>query len=345
MKQKYYSVLLCDDNPRVTKALKHTINWEKHGCQVIDICGEGLEADRLMDQKAFDLVITDIRMPGIDGIDLIRRSRAREEQTVFIMITGYEEFEYARQAFKLDALDFITKPINYDELERAIEKGVSVLKGGRRSDDHSPSLFTREESEIHLLTLFDNTVQKPGENAENISSLMNLILRKVEGLPVYRNISYLSVPYVMERMSINGLLKSRESCRGALVSYLDVLALWLELPDLMTLQIYKALLEIYLCPPPLLSLSVISQMLNLNESYTGTILKQMTGMNFRDLSRKRRIDLAKRILTGSNKSIQSIANDIGYADYRYFETIFKAETEQTPSAFRNVESNPQKRNK
>ena len=84
--------------------------------------GDGLEAFDLIQTQHPDIVITDIRMPGIDGIDLVKKTREMNLQTHFIIISGFKHFEYAKNAIKYGVDDYLLKPIKKDELTHILEK-------------------------------------------------------------------------------------------------------------------------------------------------------------------------------------------------------------------------------
>lgn len=116
-------VLIVDDEPFIRQGIQILINWEKHG---FEICGEasnGLEAIELMKKEPVDLVITDIKMPQMDGLKLIEYTRNNISGDIqFLLLSGFCEFEYAKKAIKYNAVDYILKPIQREELIRVLEE-------------------------------------------------------------------------------------------------------------------------------------------------------------------------------------------------------------------------------
>jgi DNA-binding NtrC family response regulator len=125
------TILVLDDESIVGKRLKPAL--EKSG-YFVDVVETGAEAIRLLDERAYDIVVTDIRMEGLDGMDVLRHVRARSPRTVVIMITGYATVEVAREALTMGAFDFIAKPFKLDDLRAAIERAAAKLaaEGGER---------------------------------------------------------------------------------------------------------------------------------------------------------------------------------------------------------------------
>ncbi|VBB43109.1 Response regulator receiver domain protein [uncultured Desulfatiglans sp.] len=117
-------VLLLDDEPIVGKRLKPAL--AKIGCEV-----EVFEDPRLalarIDEKEFDIVVTDIRMDEIDGIQVLERVAAKSPRTKVIMITGYAMMSLAREAMDKGAFDFIAKPFQPNDLRKVIAKAAEAL--------------------------------------------------------------------------------------------------------------------------------------------------------------------------------------------------------------------------
>lgn len=120
-------VMIVDDEPFIRQGLKILIDWEKHG---FDVCGEasnGEEAIAILQSRAIDLVITDIKMPQMNGIELIDHVRTKMNSRVkFIILSGFFEFEYAKKAIKYEVVDYVLKPVQREELLRVLEEYKQV---------------------------------------------------------------------------------------------------------------------------------------------------------------------------------------------------------------------------
>ncbi len=115
-------VLIIDDEPNVREGLKKIIPWEAEG---FDICGEGIDGQDGLEKIMIlnpDLVLIDIRMPGLMGIEVIEEAKKRGFKGKFIITTGYSDFTYAKRAMGLGVEAYILKPIDEDELIEMIEK-------------------------------------------------------------------------------------------------------------------------------------------------------------------------------------------------------------------------------
>lgn len=115
-------VLIADDEPYIRQGLKILINWEQYG---FTVCGEatnGKEVLELMETGEYDLIIADIRMPKMNGIELIEHVWENISKEIkFIILSGFYEFEYAKKAIKCGVVDYILKPVQKEELIRVLE--------------------------------------------------------------------------------------------------------------------------------------------------------------------------------------------------------------------------------
>jgi two-component system response regulator YesN len=124
-----YSLLLVDDEPAVLNSLLNVIPWSEYGFDRICTADDGINALKLMEETAFDLLITDIRMPNMDGLELLSNVRRYHKHTRFVILSAYDEFQYAVAALQLGAENYLLKPINPAELSATVEKALDNLRG------------------------------------------------------------------------------------------------------------------------------------------------------------------------------------------------------------------------
>lgn len=134
-------VLIADDEISIRQLIKKLID-PSAPVQIVDEAADGNTAYEMIQEKKPDIVITDIRMPGLNGVELMRKTRENGIQVEFILVSGYRDFEYARSAVQLGALDYLLKPINKEELNRVLEK---AWKEQERSETMRKQLENVEE--------------------------------------------------------------------------------------------------------------------------------------------------------------------------------------------------------
>jgi len=114
-------LLIVDDEQPILDGLKQLINWSEMGVTVIETATNGLDALELMDTFKPDILITDIKMPFMNGLELIRTVKEKLPGTKCIVLSGYQDFEYVRQAMKYEAVRYLLKPVEEEELIEIIE--------------------------------------------------------------------------------------------------------------------------------------------------------------------------------------------------------------------------------
>ncbi len=125
---EWKKVLLIEDEDLILEGLKSIIDWEALGLQVAYAAPNGRAALDCLNGQTVDIIVTDISMPVMDGLSFLEEYRRRDERARCIILTGYEEFEYARKAIRLDVEEYILKPINEDKLEEVLLSAVDKLK-------------------------------------------------------------------------------------------------------------------------------------------------------------------------------------------------------------------------
>ena len=126
-----YKVLLVEDEERIRKGLRATFPWEKSGCIVVGEAENGKEGiDRILALRP-DIVLTDISMPIVNGIDMLEQTIG-EYPFAAIVLSVYNDFDYARSALKLGAIDYLMKPLQPGELAAALEKAQVYLEERKR---------------------------------------------------------------------------------------------------------------------------------------------------------------------------------------------------------------------
>ena len=114
-------VLLVDDEIMIREGFKRLFDWEGHGCQVVGEAADGMEALTKMDDLNPDIAIMDINIPIMNGLKVIQLSRIKHPDTAFVIVSGYDDFSYCREALRLQITDYILKPVNYEEFGSCID--------------------------------------------------------------------------------------------------------------------------------------------------------------------------------------------------------------------------------
>ena len=144
--------MIVDDERNIREGILQLIDWHKLGCEVVIDCGDGEAALEYMQDHPIDIVVTDIKMPLIDGIELSKRITEEYINTKIIILTAYSDFAYAKQAIKYNVVDFIIKNDFIEELPIAIDKTVQLIRKEREKDKRKDR---SKDEEGYLIQMFN----------------------------------------------------------------------------------------------------------------------------------------------------------------------------------------------
>jgi len=122
-----YKILIVDDEPLILEGLNYVINWEEHGAVIVASASNGTEALGILEQSSIHIVITDIKMPVMDGMELIRQTKKRGINVKFIVLSGYDEFELVKKAVVYGVENYLLKPLEEEELSSTLLNAVEKL--------------------------------------------------------------------------------------------------------------------------------------------------------------------------------------------------------------------------
>jgi len=120
-----------DDEYIVLQGLRSMMDWQRFGIELVGTAGDGLTALKMLQELKPDIVLSDIRMPGMDGLTLIETAAYELPDTIFLIFSGFTEFEYVKRAIGLGVVDYVDKPITMPKIEAALSKAVERFEQQR----------------------------------------------------------------------------------------------------------------------------------------------------------------------------------------------------------------------
>lgn len=240
-----FKLLVVDDEVTMRKGISNYMNWASIDCQVVGSASDGMEAIDFLKNHPVDIVITDIKMPAADGLEVARFVHENHPMTKVIILTGYADFEYAQTAIKYHVTSFILKPTNKKELFAAVQEaqkqlivsqqqeniakeGVFFLKDQLMQEltDHPCT----EELKEKLLSLglhmdcYYVAAFKPSSDEPDLSALKKIVIAEKKNTYCYRynnlilNVYFQTEPspsipeYILENCrEISGIVKAFSS--------------------------------------------------------------------------------------------------------------------------------------
>lgn len=170
-----YKVIIADDEKLILKNLAQIIDWQRLDCEIIGTAQNGQEVMAIIENQQVDLLLTDISMPEMSGIELLKTLNQITHKPMVILISGYDDFEYAKEGIKNNAFDYILKPIDYDELEDCVKRALNKIK------EQKVSVYEHEKYAIYeLITSGKVDVQIKNKQALYFSVLVKNYKEDIE---------------------------------------------------------------------------------------------------------------------------------------------------------------------
>lgn len=143
MKGLLYSAIIVDDEAWIREGLSEYIGWNGLDIDLLGAFADGHEALRFMEAQPVDIILSDIRMPSLSGLELITKlreqeqERRRDEHAQVIFLSGYDDFKYAQEAIRLGAFDYLLKPTEVEEIEIVLRKATLIC--GKQENAQDPA--------------------------------------------------------------------------------------------------------------------------------------------------------------------------------------------------------------
>ena len=132
-----YKAMFVDDEYMILEGLKMIIPWQELGFEVVHTAKSASEALEYLETQAIDLLITDIRMPEMNGIDMIAKAQAKGNTFFSIILSGYQEFAFVKQGMQLGVRNYLVKPVNKVELYESVQAIAEELAHQQRIDEQN----------------------------------------------------------------------------------------------------------------------------------------------------------------------------------------------------------------
>lgn len=123
-----HKMLVVDDEYMILEGMKHLLPYHEYNVEIVYTAENAEEALDYFSQHTVDLVLTDVSMPDMTGLEMVRRMKEQSPDTHIIIMSGFQEFEYARKAISLGAMDYLLKPINKQELAKLLQQLPTLKK-------------------------------------------------------------------------------------------------------------------------------------------------------------------------------------------------------------------------
>ncbi|ACT02358.1 helix-turn-helix domain-containing protein [Paenibacillus sp. JDR-2] len=347
--------VIIDDEFWTRDSIKRLADWERFGIEQVEEAEEGLSGLRIINEIHPDIVITDMRMRGMDGAELLKKLTEDYPFIRKIVISGFDDFAYTKQAILSRVDEYILKPVQAEELNRALEKAVSELRIARGLHAAQPmdkdlmSVVTEYKEQISR-QFQELRAEDVRESFARLETLLRLQANTAPGLHhlLYKHFMLL-LDELMAKAGIDSAKALPEQAASFFVTDFTPLGQWIG----MLRSSYGAVLEqtiqlrqskhridiehirqfINRSFAEPITLESIASLYFVSKEHLSRTFKQATGSTVMDYIVTKRVEEANRLLQ-SSVSIKNAAEAVGYSDLTYFHRIFKKVTGITPAQAR-----------
>ena len=357
-----YEVLLVDDDRAIRYQMKRTQLWEKHSFRIKDEAADGQEALEKIYSDHFDLVFVDMKMPRINGIEFISELRENNHDICVVILSSHRDFSYARQGIRLDAFDYLLKPLNENDLDVLLKEIKSHLD--KKSTDQTQKIKTEETLQeslkmpysthdeqnlfrmiieepedvdrcVHeligkIIEFYDQDVFKIATILEcSYHNIIRLLFDKIQGL---KNLRVLEMEETVHfHLLENIAVLSHVYCEKMLGFAALIRKMHLDKPD----SIIRRLSECAIQNTDMeINLEMAAKKLGYSSKYLGKYFREKTGEYFVDFVTRLKMEKSKSLLLSGQYKNYEISEMLGYKNPDYFCQLFKKYFGLTPSEFK-----------
>lgn len=361
-------VFLVEDETIIRQGIKNNIDWRSNGFELVGEAGDGEYAYPMILKSQPDILLTDVKMPFMDGLELSRLVKKALPRTKIIVISGYNEFDYAKEAIKIGISDYLLKPVTSASLMDALKKVSDQIfeeqensrlleryfinyekymafpdKGDYSGVDRKLIRNFLKTGNIEECGIFiDEYFEAVGEG-----NYMSLLLRQYMTMDIFycvlefiKSLNAQELNTQPELTDLKRVTKAIEKADMTMEYLKELFTFALTVRDknsgdrygLLIREAQEYIAENYGNSD--FSLNMIAGYIGVSPSYFSSIFKQGTGQSFIEYLTKVRIDRACELLRCTTLRTSEIGEQVGYNDPHYFSTAFKKIMGQSPKEFK-----------
>ena len=359
-----YKVIIIDDEQWTREVIKSLGQWEDLGLEVVGEASDGESGLELIRQLSPDIILTDVRMPLLNGIDLVALLKQERGNVFVIIISGYDDYEYVRSALKLGVTDYLLKPVKMSELNNQLQHCTELLENQNRSEDGVEFsvgfLDTPWADEFYLLLdgLHKSLCSSEHKIIEQKFAEIELLIEKKENgdlsnallICIYYTLMHLLQEYIAKSGYVlkevftskdTSFVFSRESTFAKMIMFTCELYCYAT-ETIKSLQRAKKKLDIAKIQRYAeehyaegITLEQTASQFYISKEHLSKLFKSATGDGFSEYITKLRMKKAKELILTYKIPLKEVGSLLGYLDQAHFYKTFKKFYGKTPGEMQN----------
>lgn len=340
-----YEILFVDDDESIGFIISKFNLWKNSRFIIKKQARNGKEALDILEKETFDLIITDIRMPIVDGLELIKTMRDNDDKTAVILSSTYSDFEYAKEGLQLGAVDYIVKPLSEEDLSKALKRvenlflerekenkkiteNISISK--EKIDQWYNQIIHHDKNKNELVLQFYNELKQLYPNRMEVYSvIMEQILSQM-----WKNICE-TFPWIEQLEDFKCIFTDENLCldvETGIESLQHIVKKYeLNKQDSLISKICSLIVSNISNEK---ILDFVAAEIGLSKDYIGKLFRNKLGITMGEYCTLIKMEYAKKMLQDSNMKIYEISTFLGYATVDYFSKLFKNNVGHTPMQYR-----------
>ncbi|MNI21996.1 putative response regulatory protein [compost metagenome] len=332
-------ILIIDDEPLIRKGLIKLIN-EYDATLDVYSAKNGYDALQTMLQVSPDIVLTDIRMPKMDGLQLCKMIYETKTNTNVVVISGYDDFSYAKQCISYGVKEYLLKPVTELDLYPVLDRLFSLQKQASISlslyeewlNEAEETLWSLDKSGlIELLKRWKATYASPGVQVSQFQQLVT------DGLDILqRRLLARGFTVALPREVVSGLKlpEAAEYFQNMILDAANQIARYRGGNQKNLFDEAIKFIDLHIKED--VSLEFIAEKVGLTPAYFSHYFKKMAQESFVQYRMRKRIELSKRLLEMPQYKVVDVGHEVGFPNYTYFHKIFKRMTGYSPTEYRSM---------
>lgn len=352
---------MAEDEPIVRRGLVNSIDWESNGIELVGAVENGMDAYMMALELTPEIIITDIRMPVMDGLQLVKKLKEEMPSIHFIIISAYQEFSYAKQAMHYGVEDYIVKPLDEQELLDNILNIHKKISDSRRlffqrnidclllkSDQTFVCAYMEMENKLR-----EQFIQRNDKELKETLCQIYELFDTEDNRQYYRSVCVRQMVMFQRVFDtfhkeelFEGIEEVIEDELMRLDNNLSIFNWYLqkmgELTNMLNIKSRPRIkriveeAEAYLQENYMndITLKEVAARLYVSPQYLSRIFHEEQKKSFVEWLNTYRVEKAKQLLRENEEAISQIAEKVGYRDYKYFSNVFKKYTGLTPRDYR-----------
>lgn len=355
-------VLIIDDEPWAREVIKALGEWDRLRLTIVAEAEDGKEGLRLIKELEPQIVLTDMRMPGVDGVELLQQLNSQFPLLKIVVMSGYDDFLYLKQAIHSRAVDYLLKPVDPTELNNALQKCIHELEIQKQTVNtswKSPLVFpstvlmerymalrqrvfaalfelskpavlqTMDKLEEFLRSSFPQGME-PALLAKMGDDFLQILEQFMSENEVGFDSRAAETEAAAQWINVSETLKAIGRKYGEAIDKIE--AIRKTKTRLVIVEVQSYIDQHYMDP---ITLETVSHQFFVSKEHLSRVFKTTVGENLTEYIIRKRMEKAKELLMQPNITIKQAAQIVGYPEQAYFHRVFKKQFGITPGDIRS----------